>query len=108
MSWEEHRKHPRFLTAVPVLIFGDLFDTKGHTVNLSRGGGVIAAAYAPEKGQHLYLLLQVPTPGVAIKIPLVVVRWIAPGLFGVEFIRLSGPDQTRLHHYLRVIDLSPP
>jgi len=107
MNWEEHRKHRRVSAVVPVLAVGDLFHEKGHTLNLSRGGCVIAAAREPEKGQHLHLMLQIPNPGMPIKVQLVVVRWKAPELFGVEFIRLSPSDQKGLQHYLHAIDCSP-
>jgi hypothetical protein len=58
-SWE-HRERRRVLTVVPGLIFGELFHANGHVVNLSKDGCVIAVAHAPEKEQHLHLLLQVP------------------------------------------------
>jgi len=106
MSWE-HRAHRRVLTVVPVLIFGELFHAKGDIVNLSRDGCVIAVAQAPEKGQHLHLLVQVPNRDMSIEIQLAVVRWNALGLFGVEFIRLNAPHQTSLEHYLSMMDPCP-
>ena len=106
MSWER-RKHKRIATVVPVLISGELSHAKGHTADLSKGGCVIAAAYAPEKGQYLHLLLQVPKPNTQIKIQLAVVRWSALGVFGVEFIRISTEHQKNLEHYLHMIDLCP-
>jgi hypothetical protein len=106
MSWE-HREQKRVLTVVPVLIFGELTHAKGHTVNLSTNGCVIAAAYAPEKGEHLHLLVQVPERETSIKIQLAVVKWSALGLFGVEFIRVNSPHQTGLQHYSYMIDLCP-
>jgi len=106
MSWE-HRAHRRVLTVVPVLIFGELFHAKGDIVNLSRDGCVIAVAQAPEKGQHLHLLVQVPNRDMSIEIQLAIVRWNALGLFGVEFIRLNAPHQTSLEHYLSMMDPCP-
>ena len=106
MSWER-RKHKRISTVVPVLISGELFHAKGHTADLSKGGCVIASAHAPEKGQHLHLLLQVPKLDTSINIQLAVVRWSSFGLFGVEFIRISTRHQEKLHHYLYMLDLSP-
>ena len=106
MSWE-HRKYRRVLTVVPVLIFGELFHAKGDIVNLSRDGCVIAVAMAPEKGQHLRLLVQVPKRDVSIEIQLAIVRWSALGLFGVEFIRINTPHQTGLQHYLSMMDPCP-
>lgn len=106
MFWA-NREHRRVLIVVPVLIFGELFHAKGYTANLSTGGCVIAAAHAPEKGQHLHLLLQVPKPGTPINIQLAIVRWSTLGLFGVEFIRLSTTHQKGLQHYLYMIDLCP-
>ena len=106
MSWE-HRKHRRVLTVVPVLIFGELFHAKGDIVNLSRDGCVIAVAQAPEKGQHLHLLVEVPKRNVSIEIRLAIVRWSALGLFGVEFIRINTSHQTGLQHYLSMMDPCP-
>lgn len=106
MSWE-HREHRRVLTVAPVLIFGELTHAKGHTVNLSKDGCVIAAAYAPEKGQHLHILIQDPKLDTSIKIQLAIVRWSALGLFGVEFIRVNTPHQKGLQHYSYMVDLCP-
>ncbi len=92
---------------VPTQIFGDLFHTKGHTINLSAGGCAFAGALVPEKGQHVHLQLQVPKPGTPINIQLAVVTWSILGLCGLEFIRLSAADQNNLQHYLYMIDLCP-
>jgi hypothetical protein len=106
MSWE-HRAHRRVLTVVPVLIFGELFHAKGDIVNLSTTGCVIAVAQAPEKEQHLHLLVQVPNRDMSIEIQLAVVRWNALGLFGVEFIHVNALHQTSLEHYLSILDPCP-
>ena len=106
MSWE-HRAHRRVLTVVPVLIFGELFHAKGDIVNLSRDGCVIAVAQAPEKGQHLHLLVQVTNRDMSIEIQLAVVRWNALGLFGVEFIHVNALHQTSLELYLSMMDTYP-
>ena len=106
MSWE-HRAHRRVLTVVPVLIFGELFHAKGDIVNLSTTGCVIAVAQAPEKEQHLHLLVQVPNRDMSIEIQLAVVRWNALGLFGVEFIHVNALHQTSLEHYLSTVDAYP-
>jgi hypothetical protein len=90
-----------------VLIFGELFHTKGEIVNLGRNGCVIAVAQAPEKGQQLHLLVQIPKRDTAIEIQLAIVRWNALGLFGVEFVRINAPHQTSLQHYLSMMDLYP-
>jgi hypothetical protein len=90
-----------------VLIFGDLFHTKGEIVNLSRNGCVIAVAQAPEKGQQLHLLVQIPKRDTAIEIQLAIVKWSALGLFGVEFVRVNTPHQTSLQHYLSMMDPCP-
>ncbi|NWF73700.1 MAG: PilZ domain-containing protein [Nitrospirae bacterium] len=106
MSWE-HRAHRRVLTVVPVLIFGELFHAKGDIVNLSRDGCVIAVAQAPEKGQHLHLLIQMPKRDTSIEIQLAIVRWNALGLFGVEFVRVNALHQTSLELYLSMMDACP-
>ena len=106
MSWE-HRAHRRVLTVVPVLIFGEPFHAKGEIVNLSRDGCVIAVAQAPEKGQHLHLLVQVTNRDMSIEIQLAVVRWNALGLFGVEFVQITPSHQKGLEHYLSSIDPCP-
>ena len=93
---------------IPVLIFGDLFHAKGHTLNLSKAGCEIAVtADVPEKGQQLHLLLQAPTIDTQIKIQLAIVRWCQRGLFGVEFVRISSTYQKNLHQYLYLLDLCP-
>jgi hypothetical protein len=106
MSWE-HREQKRVLTVVPVRIFGELVHANGHVVNLSKDGCVIATAHAPEKGEHLHLLVQVPTLDTSIEIQLAIVRWRALGLFGVEFVRISPKHQTGLQQYLSIMDACP-
>ena len=106
MSWE-HREQKRVLTVVPVRIFGELVHANGHVVNLSQDGCVITTAHVPEKGQHLYLLVQVPKFDTSIEIQLAIVRWRALGLFGVEFVRISPTHQTGLQHYLSMMDSRP-
>lgn len=106
MSWER-RKHQRLATVVPVQIAGELFHAHGHTADLSAGGCVIAAAHTPEPGQHLHLLLHLPTSPAPLNIHLAVVRWRALGVFGVEFIRLSPAHQQDLQHYLYLLELAP-
>jgi hypothetical protein len=103
MSWE-HRAHRRVLTVVPALIAGEQGQAIGHLVNLSTEGCVIATAHAPVEGQHLHLLVQVPTLARPIKIQSAVVRWRALGLCGVEFVQLSAPHYDGLRHYLRSLD----
>jgi hypothetical protein len=92
---------------VPVLIFGELFHTKGEIVNLSRSGCVIAVAQAPEKGQELHLLVQIPNRDTSIEIQVAMVKWNALGLFGVEFVRVNTPHQISLQHYLSMMDSCP-
>jgi hypothetical protein len=92
---------------VPVLIFGELFHAKGDIVNLSRTGCVVAVAQAPEKGQHLHLLIQTPKRDASIEIQLAIVRWNALGLFGVEFVRVNALHQTGLELYLSMMDNYP-
>ena len=106
MSWE-HRAYRRVLTVVPVLIFGELFHAKGDIVNLSTTGCVSAVAQAPEKEQHLHLLVQVPNRDLSIEIQLAIVRWNALGLFGVEFMRINTLHQTSLEQYLSILDPCP-
>ena len=103
MSWE-HREQKRVLTVVPVRIFGELVHANGHVVNLSQDGCVITTAHAPEKGQHLYLLVQVPKLDTSIEIQLAIIRWSTLGLFGVEFVRISHTHQKSLQHYLSMMD----
>jgi hypothetical protein len=107
MFWGKDRKQRRVVAVVPVQIFGDLFFTNGHTINLSAGGCAIAGMTVPEKGQYLHLRLQVPKPHTPINIQLTVVAWSVPGLCGLEFIRLSATDQKSLQHYLCMLDLWP-
>jgi hypothetical protein len=40
----------------------------------------------------------------AIEIELARVRWIKPGTFGVEFIRIAPGSQQRLHDYLATLE----
>jgi c-di-GMP-binding flagellar brake protein YcgR len=105
----ERRKHPRISKTIPVVIFGDLYNGEGHTLNLSKTGCEIAVeGGAPPRGRQLHLLLEAPMINRPIKIQLAIVRWSHRNRFGVEFIRISSTCQEDLDQYLYLIDLCPP
>ena len=68
--------------------------------NLSLGGAGILSDLAIARGEYLALKITFPTQAAVIEIELAPVRWVKPGSFGVEFIRIAPGSPQRLQDYL--------
>jgi hypothetical protein len=103
----ETRQNERFVAVVPVTIEGDLLRAHTHTANLSKEGCVISISQPLAQGQYVSLMLALPKLMGAVRIQLAAVRWKILDLCGLEFIRLTEQDRTRLHRYLQLVKLLP-
>jgi hypothetical protein len=56
------------------------------------------------RGEYLALKVTFPTQVAAIEIELAPVRWVKPGSFGVEFIRIAPGSQQRFQDYLAALE----
>ena len=65
-------------------------------VNLSVPGCLLTTRMRLTVGQYVDLRLTVPNSSMPLQIRLAAVRWIGQGQVGLEFIRMSEADQTRL------------
>ncbi|MEK6804112.1 MAG: PilZ domain-containing protein [Nitrospirota bacterium] len=69
---------------------------QGQLVNLSVPGCLLKTSMKLKVGQYVDLRLSFPTSPTPLQIKLAAVRWVQNGQVGLEFIRMSEPDQTRL------------
>ena len=65
-------------------------------VNLSVPGCLLATRMKLKVGQYVDLRLTFPKSPAPMQIKLAAVRWVGDGQVGLEFIRMSETDQTRL------------
>src|SRR5688500_13470348 len=97
---EEHRRYPRFLVDYPVVIAGDGIVAQGKLSDLSRGGCAINTDVTAVCGLYLEVRILLHDDPAPLKIDLAPIRWMAPGRLGIEFIRMSAEDSSRLDRYL--------
>lgn len=65
-------------------------------VNLSVPGCLLVTRMKLKVGQYVDLRLTFPKSPAPMRIKLAAVRWVGDGQVGIEFIRMSEADQTRL------------
>jgi len=100
----EQRKFQRFSDNSHVVFSSDTVKGEGRVENLSLGGAAILSDLAIARGEYLGLKITFPTQAAAIEIELAPVRWIKPGSFGVEFIRIAPGSQQRLQDYVATLE----
>ncbi|MDP9132168.1 MAG: PilZ domain-containing protein [Nitrospirota bacterium] len=70
---------------------------QGQLVNLSVPGGLLRSGMKLKVGQYLDMRLSFATSPSPLQVKLAAVRWVNGREAGIEFIRMSEADQTRLH-----------
>ena len=100
----ESRKFQRFSDTSHVIFSNDTVTGEGRLENISLGGAAIQSELAIARGEYLGLKITFPTQAGAIDIDLAPVRWVKPGSFGVEFIRMSPSSQQHLKQYLATLE----
>jgi len=81
---------------------------QGQLVNLSVPGCLLKTGMKLKVGQYVDLRLSFPTSAAALQVKLAAVRWAKNGQVGLEFIRMSETDQTRLRLLSGYIDKRTP
>ncbi len=100
----EQRKFQRFSDNSHVVFSSETVKGEGRLDNLSLGGAAILSDIAIARGEYLTLKITFPTQAAAIDVELAPVRWVKPGSFGVEFIRLAPGSQQLLKLYLSTLE----
>lgn len=100
----ECREHPRIAVELRVL-----FSMTGHTeirqgtmFDISAGGGAVISTASMSPGIGVKLLIHATDLAAPITVHSATVRWANHGEFGVEFLRLTDLDQSRLQRLLQI------
>jgi len=100
----ECREHPRIPVELQVL-----FSTTGNTViregtmfDVSDGGCAVTSTVPVNPGTGVTLLIRASDLGSPITVHSAAVRWANHGEFGVEFLKLTDLDRSRLRRFLHV------
>jgi hypothetical protein len=81
---------------------GDLVVGEGRLRNVSLSGCQLEGAHETMKrGDSVHLRVFMPDHQIPLNVPLAVVRWVGINRAGLEFIRSSQEDQTRLTRFLK-------
>ncbi len=75
---------------------------QGTTFDLSTGGCAMTSAVLMTPGTGVKLLIQATDLAVPITVYSAAVRWANHGEFGVEFLRLTDLNRSRLQRLLHV------
>ncbi len=100
----EARKFQRFSDHSHVAFSSETVKGEGRLENLSLGGAAILSDLPIARGEYFALRITFPTQATAIEIELAPVRWVKPGSFGVEFIRIAPSSQQHLKQYLLTLE----
>ncbi len=100
----ECREHPRIPVELRVL-FSTTEQTEirqGTMFDISAGGGAVTSTVSMSAGTGVTLLIHATDLAVPITIHSAAVRWVKHGEFGVEFLRLTDLDRSRLQRLLHL------
>jgi len=97
----ERRKYDRGAVDYAISFSGDYFGAQGVTLDLSVAGCRARTAFRVSKGDHLWLLINVPRYEALLEVELAVVRWSADNEFGMEFLSIQREHEQRLHELIR-------
>ncbi len=85
-----------------VVYAGEVTVGEGRICNVSVSGCQFEGAHKTMKrGDSVHLRVFLPDQQTPLNVPLAVVRWIEKNRVGLEFIRSSQEDQTRLTHFVK-------
>jgi PilZ domain len=96
---EDNRDYQRLSTDIPSTLVCDGITTKGHVLEISMRGCTLHTRTPIFVGQIINLKLHISSDPITIDS--VVVRNTTANRVGVEFLRLSQPDRTRLQLFIR-------
>lgn len=98
------RKYPRFQVDLPVSFSEDRLEGTGTMIDLSVEGCRIRSEASVFTGDYLAMQLHLPDQDCPLRIDLAAVRWSIGQEFGVEIIRLSPDQQTRLRELIHAVE----
>ncbi len=81
---------------------------QAQVVNLSVPGCLLKTSMKLKVGQYVDMRLSFPGSQTPLQVKLAAVRWVRNGQAGIEFIRMSGADQTRLRWLAGYIERRTP
>ena len=100
----ECREHPRMPVDLRVLF--STTDQKeirhGTMFDISAGGCAVTSTVSMSPGTDVKLLIHATDLAAPITVHSATVRWVKHGEFGVEFMRLTDLDRSRLQRLLRL------
>jgi PilZ domain-containing protein len=81
---------------------GEMLVDEGRIRNVSLSGCQLEGAHQTMKrGDSVHLRVFMPDHQIPLNVPLAMVRWVGTNRAGLEFIRSSQEDQTRLTRFVR-------
>lgn len=96
------RYGPRVPLECAVVYVGEQAVGKGRICNVSLSGCQLEGTHRTMKrGDSVHLRVFIPDHKTPLSVPLAVVRWVDKNRVGLEFIRSSREDQTRLTRFVR-------
>jgi hypothetical protein len=91
----------RISVACSVIFSGDGGVGEGRMLDVSLPGCLLESAAALKAGDYVQLRLFLPDLQHPLHVPLAAVRWVEGNRIGLEFIRTSQEEQTRLEQFVR-------
>jgi hypothetical protein len=73
---------------------------EGEVQDITNPGCLIHSAAYVSKGEYLQLKMYLPDMKVPLGVEMGVVRWTNGPRFGVEFIKMTGPDRALLAQFM--------
>ncbi|MGD9727142.1 MAG: PilZ domain-containing protein [Nitrospiraceae bacterium] len=95
------RSSDRLRLVCPIMYSGMPAIGEGLVLNLSPHGCTVETVRSVLNGCHMRLRLFLSDSHSSLHIELAAVRWVRDSYFGVEFIRISDQDRSRLDQFLR-------
>ena len=98
------RKHSRFHVEIPISFSEDRLEGTGTVIDLSIEGCRVRSDAPVFTGDYLAMQFHLPDQDCPLRIDLAAVRWSIGWEFGVEIIRLSPDQQTRLRELIHAVE----
>jgi hypothetical protein len=95
------RYSQRISVACSVIFAGDGGVGEGRILDVSLPGCLLESASNLKPGEYVQLRVFLPDLQSPLHVPLAVVRWVEGNRVGLEFIRTSRDEQTRLEGFVR-------
>jgi hypothetical protein len=95
------RYSQRVSVACSVIFSGDGGVGEGRMLDVSLPGCLLQSAATLKAGEYVQLRVFLPDLQSPLHVPLAAVRWVEGNRVGLEFIRTSHEEQTRLEQFVR-------